>query len=126
MKMNKMLRFGIFVAVLVITDFIAGKESVDFWIFMAALAVAGSISRKEPERFQRLMANTLVYVMWTGLVLSFIDFLSLCGIAILKTTWSFRPLNIMAAISCLFFFAYISEKWTLPARQHTAKKNPLQ
>lgn len=122
MKTNKMLRFGILVAVLVITDCITGKEPVDFWIFMAALAVTGSIAKREPERFQKLMANTLVYVMYIGLVLSFIEILSLCGIEILNMTWSFSPLNVMSAISCLFFFAYISEKWTLPTRQDTAKK----
>lgn len=122
MKTNKILQFGIFVGILVITDCIVGKEPVDFWIFMAALAVSGSIAKKEPERFQKLMANTLVYVMSVGLVLSFIEFLSFCGIEVLKTTWSFSPLNVMSAISCLFFFAYISEKWTLPTRQDTAKK----
>ncbi len=122
MKTNKLLQFGIFVGILVITDCIAGKEPVDFWIFMAALAVSGSIARKEPERFQKLMTNTLVYVMSIGLVLSFIEFLSLCGIEVLNITWSFSPLNVMSAISCLFFFAYISEKWVLPARRNTAGK----
>lgn len=125
MKTNKMLHFGILVAVLVITDCIAGKEPACFWIFMAALSVAGSIMRKEPERFQKLMSTTLVYVMSIGLVLSFIEVLSLCGIEVLKTAWNLSPLNIMAAISCLFFLAYISEKWTLLRRNKTEKAPDL-
>ena len=59
MKTKNMVYFGIFVAVLVITDCIAGKELVNFWIFIAALAISGNISRKEPERFRKLMTNTL-------------------------------------------------------------------
>ena len=68
------------------------------------------------------MTNTLVYVMGIGLVLGFIELLSLYGIKVLNITWSFSPLSVMSAISCLFFFAYISEKWILPARQNTAGK----
>ena len=33
MKTKNMVYFGIFVAVLVITDCIAGKEPANFWIF---------------------------------------------------------------------------------------------
>ncbi len=88
MKTKNMIYFGILVAVLVITDCIAGKEPVKFWIFMAALAVSGSISRKEPERFRKLMTDTLGYTMSLGLILGFLEVLALYGIEICEIPWS--------------------------------------
>lgn len=104
---------------------------IDFWIFIAALMLAGSISKKEPERFKKLMADTLGYVMGIGLVLSFIEFLAMAGFEILEAAWNFSPLDFMAAVSYLFFFALCAEKWSL-SRQKSATdkfipfKNPLK
>lgn len=100
-------------------------KMIDFWIFMAALCIAGNISKKEPERFQKLMTNTLGYVMSLGLIFSFLEFLALCGIKILEVAWSFSPLDIMSAVSCLFFFALCSEKWSLTNRQLDGKKSDM-
>ncbi len=122
MKTKNMIYFGIFVAVLVITDCIAGKEPVKFWIFMAALAVSGSISRKEPERFRKLMTDTLGYTMSLGLILGFLEVLALYGIEICEIPWSLSPLDFMSVVSYLFFFSFISEKWTLPTRQDSSEK----
>lgn len=95
---------------------------IDFWILITALVITSNILKKEPERFQKLMANTLCYVMGIGLVLGFIEFLALCGIEILKVSWSLSPLNVMSAISCLFFFSLVSEKWTVSTHHGTAEK----
>ena len=104
---------------------------IDFWIFMAALMIAAGISKKEPERFKKLMADTLGYVMGIGLVLSFIEFLAMVGLEILEVAWSFSPLDFMAAVSYLFFFALCAEKWSLSRQKSTTDrfipfKNPLK
>ena len=122
MKTKNMVYFGIFVAVLVITDCIAGKEPANFWIFIAALAISGNISRKEPERFRKLMTNTLGYTMSLGLIFCFLEVLALYGIETAAIPWSLSPLDFMSVVSCLFFFSFISEKWTLPARQDSSEK----
>ncbi len=125
MKTKNMVYFGIFVAVLVITDCIAGKEPVNFWIFIAALAISGNISRKESERFRKLMTNTLGYTMSLGLIFCFLEVLALYGIEIATIPWSLSPLDFMFSVSCLFFFSLISEKWTLPGRQDAGEKKSL-
>lgn len=100
-------------------------KMIDFWIFMAVLCTAAIISKKEPERFKKLMADTLGYVMSLGLIFSFLEFLALCGFEILEVAWNFSPLDIMSAVSCLFFFALCSEKWSLMSQQSDQKKSDM-
>lgn len=101
-------------------------QIIDFWIFMAAMGIAGNISKKEPGRFRKLMADTLGYVMGIGLPLCFIQLLAVFGFELFEIPWSITPLDFMAAVSYLFFFALCVEKWAPHCRKPEEKKSSPQ
>lgn len=90
-------------------------NSLDWFLFILALCAAGHLSRKNLEKFRKVMTDTMVYTMGIGIVLCFIQILALFDIKILDTSfyiaWNLSPLEIMSAISALFFCVLAMNSW---------------